>query len=279
MRFMSHDTTTTGSDAERGQVSTAAAEIYDAFFVPALFGQFPARVLDNAGVGPGAHVLDVGCGTGVLARAARRRVGPAGGVVGVDPNEGMLAMAERSDPEIDWRSATAESLPFVDDYFDHTVSQFAAMFFTDRETALREMARVTTDGGSVTIATWAGLDRTPGYQAMVRLIEDELGQDAADSLRAPFVLGNIDDLEGLLAPLGDDVRLDTIPGTARFASIDDWVHTDVRGWTLADLVDDVAETGLVTRAQRELSAFVSPGSVTFPAPALVGTVTVNRGGC
>jgi SAM-dependent methyltransferase len=274
---MGDETTATASNAERGQVSIAAAEVYDAFFVPALFGQFPDRVLDHAGVGAGAHVLDVGCGTGILARAALGRVGPTGGVVGVDPNEGMLAVAQRSDREIEWRSAPAESLPFVDDCFDHAVSQFAAMFFADRETAMREMARVTVIGGSVTVATWAGLDRTPGYHAMVRLIEDELGHAAADALRAPFVLGDIDDLETLLAPLGDEIRVDTIAGTARFASIDDWVHTDVRGWTLDDLVDDSAEATLAARSRRELSAFVAPdGSVSFPAPALTGTVTVHR---
>lgn len=274
---MSHDTTATPRNAERGQVSTAAAEVYDAFFVPALFGQFPDQVLDHADVQAGTRVVDVGCGTGILARAALRRVGPAGGVVGVDPNEGMLAVAQRSDREVDWRSASAESLPFVDDCFDHAVSQFAAMFFADRETAFHEMARVTAVGGTVTVATWAALDRTPGYHAMVRLIEDELGHVAADALRAPFVLGDIDDLETLLAPLGDDIRLDTLPVTARFASIDDWVHTDIRGWTLADLVDDGAEAAVVARAQRELSAFVAPdGSVTFPAPALIGTVTLHR---
>jgi hypothetical protein len=64
---------------------------------------------------------------------------------------------------------------------------------------------------------------------------------------------------------------------ANFASIADWVHTDVRGWTLADLVDDDGEAALVARAERELASFVSAnGAVAFPAPALVGTVTIDR---
>ena len=272
---MADDTNTT--DFERGQVSTAAAEIYDAFFVPALFGQFPERVLDQARVGAGARVLDIGCGTGIVAIAAHRRVGPNGEVVGVDPNEGMLAVARRSEPSIDWRSARAESLPIDDGSFDHVVSQFAAMFFTDREAALNEMARVTVRGGTVTIATWAGLDRTPGYDAMVALIDTELGEEAANALRAPFVLGDVEDVRRLLTPLGDDVRVTEIAGTARFASIADWVHTDVRGWTLAELVDDAGEAALVARAECELASFVSAdGSVAFPAPALVGTITIGH---
>ena len=274
---MTEPTSAPTTDAERGQVNTAAAEVYDAFFVPALFGQFPERVLDHARVSAGARVLDVGCGTGIVARAARRRVGPHGEVAAVDPNEGMLAVARRSDGSIDWHAGTAESLPFDDGSFDHTVSQFAAMFFTDRTTALSEMARVTVDGGSVTITTWSGLDRVRGYAAMVDVIAAELGDEAADALRAPFVLGSLEDVRRLLEPIGSDLRLDEIAGTARFASIADWVHTDVRGWTLADLVDDDGEAALLARAETELAPFVAAdGAVAFAAPALVGTVTIDR---
>ncbi len=274
---MTEHTSTSTFDAERGQVNTAAAEVYDAFFVPALFGQFPELVLDHAEVSPGARVLDVGCGTGIVALAAHRRVGATGVVAAVDPNEGMLAVARRSEASIDWHSGAAESLPFHDGAFDHTISQFAAMFFTDRTMALREMARVTGGGGTVTIATWSGLDRTPGYEAMVTAIADELGDKAANALRAPFVLGEIEDVRQLLMPIGSNLRLDEITGTARFASIADWVHTDVRGWTLADLIDDDAEAALLARAERELASFVSAdGAAVFPAPALVGTVTIDR---
>ncbi len=264
-------------DAERGQVTDASAEVYEAFFVPALFGQFPEPVLDHAGLVRGDRVLDVGCGTGILARAARRRVAPNGAVVGIDPNDGMLALARRVEPSIDWRSGAAESLPFVDRSFDHALSQFAAMFFTDRPAALDEMARVTVPGGTVTIVTWSELDRTPGYRAMVALIEDEVGPEAAAALRAPFTLGDAEDVGRLLAPLGADVRVEEIAGVARFDSLADWVHTDVRGWTLADLVDDTQEMALVARAGVELAGLVAEnGSVRFAAPAIVGSVVVHR---
>jgi SAM-dependent methyltransferase len=273
---MQERTATNTSDADRGQVTGSAAEIYESFFVPALFGQFPETVLDHAGVVSDRRVLDVGCGTGVLARAASRRVRPGGAVAAVDPNPGMLLVAARAAPSIDWRSGTAEALPFADRSFDHVVSQFAAMFFNDRPRALHEMARVCIDGGTVTIATWSGLARTPGYHAMVALVADELGDDAADALRAPFVLGEPDQVRQLLDPLGVDIRVDEVAGTARFASIADWVHTDVRGWTLTQLVDDQAEAALVARARRELARFVTEdGSVAFATPALVGTVVVR----
>ena len=203
--------------------------------------------------------------------------GATGKVVGLDPNDGMLAVAQRSGSGIDWRRGTAEALPFAEASFDHTLSQFAAMFFTDRATAMAEMARVTTDDGTITVATWCGLDRTPGYEAMVALIEDELGRAAADALRAPFVLGDQHLVRELLAPIGGVLRIDEIAGFARFPSIAAWVSTDVRGWTLADLVDDAAEARLVDRAERELSGFIATdGSVAFAAPAIVATVHAGR---
>jgi 2-polyprenyl-3-methyl-5-hydroxy-6-metoxy-1,4-benzoquinol methylase len=61
-----------------------AARTYEGLFVGALFGQWPPMVLDAAGIGPGQRVLDVACGTGVLARAAAARTGPTGYVAGIE---------------------------------------------------------------------------------------------------------------------------------------------------------------------------------------------------
>jgi ubiquinone/menaquinone biosynthesis C-methylase UbiE len=84
------------TDAATGQVSTAAADVYEQFFVPALFGQFVEPMLDAVAAGDGDHLLDVGAGTGVVARAALKRVGTRGSIVAVDPNEAMLTVAKRS---------------------------------------------------------------------------------------------------------------------------------------------------------------------------------------
>jgi SAM-dependent methyltransferase len=267
---MTRPTSNPIDEAARGQVSRTAADVYETFFVPSLFGQFPARVLDSAQVGAGDRVLDVGCGTGIVARAARARVGPGPHVAGIDPNAGMLAVARRTDATIDWTDGYAEQLPFHDASFDRTISQFAAMFFTDLDVAIDEMRRVTAHGGTIGVATWAGLDRSPGYDAMVALVDELLGGDCADALRAPFALGTADRLRTLVDRAGSDVRIVELAGTARFPSIADWVHTEVRGWTLAELVDDAHEARLVAAAERRLTRFVSAsGEVAFPAPALL----------
>jgi SAM-dependent methyltransferase len=96
---------------ETFQVSVEAAEVYESKFVPAIFGEWAPHLVDAAGVAPGQAVLDVGCGTGVVAREAADRMGGQGSVVGLDLNEGMLAVARRLRPDIEWRQGDAAEVP------------------------------------------------------------------------------------------------------------------------------------------------------------------------
>ncbi len=258
--------------ATHGQVNRSAAEIYEAFFVPALFGQWPERVLDTAGLSPGDDVLDVGCGTGILASAAARRLKDSGSVTGIDINDGMLTIARKTSEPVTWRHGPAEHLPFPDHSFDRVVSQFALMFFADQKDGLQEMARVARPGGTITIATWASIDQSPGYAAMVELLQRLFGDEAANALMAPFTLGTKEKLHDLIDEILPNTTVTLHQGLARFDSLEDWIHTDVRGWTLADMITDDQYTKLLASAGSKLTDFVDDnGQVRFPAPALIAT--------
>lgn len=261
-------------NASTGQVSTTAAEVYEEFFVPALFAQWVGPMLDAVDAQLGDQVLDVGTGTGVLARAALQRVGSAGSVIAVDPNEGMLTVAARLTPRLDIRCGVAEQLPVSDGEMTCTTCQFALMFLEDRPRAVSEMARVTSRGGRVAVATWAAIEESPGYAAMVGLLDEVLGEWAAEALRAPFCIGTADELRDLLQASFADVVVEQRAGEARFASLDEWLHTDIRGWTLSDDVDNDQFARLRARAVERLSRFIgADGAVRFPAPALIATAT------
>jgi ubiquinone/menaquinone biosynthesis C-methylase UbiE len=263
------------NDTAKGQVTKSAAEIYEEFFQPALFREWAPRVAEAARLAPGEKVLDVACGTGVLANEAARRVGPLGSVVGLDRNEGMLAVARRKAAGIGWRQGLAEQLPFADQVFDAVISQFGLMFFEDRVAALKEMRRVLRPGGRFAVAVWDTLDRSPGYAAMVALLQRLFGERIANELRAPFVLGDPEALRALFRQAGiANVEIHTPDGTARFPSIESWVHTDVKGWTLADLIDEAQYRTLLQEAKRELQRYAqSDGTVAFSAPAHIVTAT------
>jgi len=149
------------------------------------------------------------------------------------------------------------------------------MFFDNRTKALQEMFRVLRPGGRLTVAVWNSLDTSPGYAAMTQLLNRLFGAEIADALRAPFNLGDRPTLAALFSEAGlPEATITTEGGEAKFPSIASWVHTDVKGWTLADMIDDAQYRTLRAEAETEMARFVSAdGRVHFDAPAHIATVS------
>lgn len=263
------------NELERGQVASSAAQVYDEFFLPALFLEWPPHILQSARIEDAQSVLDVACGTGVLTLAAAELVGEGGYTAGLDINEGMLGVARGKNDSIDWRLGRAEELPFPDNHFDAVISQFGLMFFEDRRQAVREMERVLKPGGRLAAAVWDSLDHTPGYAAVTAMLKRLFGDSVADALRAPYNLGDKKMLKQVFSGVEmADVSITTYPGTARFPSIDSWMFTDIKGWTLADVLNDDQFNLLVREARHVLAPFVRPdGKVSFDAPAHIVTAS------
>jgi SAM-dependent methyltransferase len=258
-------TVSQGSKSERDP-----AEVYDELFVPALFAQWGPRVAKAAAIGLGQSVLDVGCGTGVLACAAAERAGPKGRVVGLDPNERMLAVARRKTAVVTWQLGRAESLPFADASFDAVVSQFALMFFESKPTAIAEMLRVLRPRGRLVIAVWDALERATGYLALTELLRELFGTNVAGAMHAPFALGDRHELLRLLVGAGAaGVEVKTQPGTVSFVSADAMISTErACVWTLGGLLDEQQFAQLRQRAPGVLQPFIrSDGGVQFDCPA------------
>ena len=266
---------TTTEPARQGEIDAAAA--YEQSFVPALFQQWAPRVVAAARLQPGQRILDVACGTGVLAREAAARVGPAGLVAGLDSNRGMVTVASRLEPRVQWHTGTAEALPFPDASFDAVLSQFGLMFFSDRTRALREMLRVLVPGGQLAIAVWDTVANIPAYAAEVALLQRVAGQSAADALRAPFVLGDPKELTSLFVNAGvANVGVNTEHGTARFPTLRAMVEADLRGWlpVLGIVLSEDQIARILEQAPSMLRAFVTvDGTVQFETRAHIVTGT------
>jgi SAM-dependent methyltransferase len=248
-----------------------AAEAYESLHVPALFQQWAPRVLRAAQFQAGERLLDIACGTGVLAREALATAGKQGAVAGIDPGAGMLAVAQRLAPEVDWRQGVAEALPFSNGFFDVIVSQFGLMFFSDRRQAIHEMQRVAAPGGRLAVAVWESLERSTAYPELVDLLQRVAGDEAANALRAPFVLGDTTELSALFAGAGcRDVTIATHPGTAQFPSVKSMVEADLRGWLPVmgvHLPEDMI-AHLLQEAENVLQPFRTPaGTIEFSASA------------
>jgi ubiquinone/menaquinone biosynthesis C-methylase UbiE len=259
------------SEQAAWQLSDDTAVAYERDFVPAIFAQWPPKLADIAEIAAGDRVLDVACGTGVLAREAAVRVGPSGRVTGLDLNEGMLAVARRLRPEIDWRHGDALDLPFADHAFDVVLSQFALMFFPDRPLALREMWRVLAPGGRLAVAVCAPLEETRGYRAFADILRREAGEAAAAMVEGYFALG--DEAELLrMARVAEipDPRVVTQDGWARFASIEEFGRIEIKGSPLAGLVDAAAFARVLSAARERLSEFCDDqGRLALPLDARI----------
>ncbi|MFS0706035.1 class I SAM-dependent methyltransferase [Cellulomonas sp. 179-A 9B4 NHS] len=131
---------------------SVAPGAYDRFM-----GRYAARLApllaDEAGVAPGARVLDVGCGPGALTAELVRRTGAAR-VHAVDPEPAFVAAVRDRLPGVDARLGAAEDLPFTDGSVDVALAQLVVPFLADPDRGLREMLRVTCDAGTLAACVW-----------------------------------------------------------------------------------------------------------------------------
>jgi SAM-dependent methyltransferase len=228
----------------RAQAGTTPPESYERYFVPAIGRPFATDLVREAALRPGERVLDVGCGTGVVARLAAEQVGARGEVTGVDVNPGMLAVARRTaaaeGASIQWYETAAESMPLPDEAFDVILCQMALQFMTDRSAALAEMHRVLAPGGRILL-------NLPRPSAFFDLLERALALHAGAEA-AGFV--------GAVFSLNEPQRIDELLRTAGFRGVD--VRTQSRrlrlpaaGAFLWQYVHSTPLTGLLAGMQEE----------------------------
>jgi ubiquinone/menaquinone biosynthesis C-methylase UbiE len=162
------------------EMSGSAAANYERNNVPQTFGPWAQVLVDRSGVKSGDRVLDVACGTGVVARAAALVAGPNANVVGSDLNPEMLAEAANHVPDghrIEWRQGDATSLSFDDAAFDVVFCQQALQYIPDRERAATEMSRVLSTDGVAVVSVWRSLEHNPVQRTVSDCVGTHLSPD------------------------------------------------------------------------------------------------------
>ncbi len=236
--------------AQQGQwqVAGSAPEVYERELVPAVFGPWAPILIDLAQPRPGERVVDIACGTGIVARIAAVRVGPTGVVAGVDLNPGML------------------------------MCQLGLQFFADRPAALREMRRVLSSTGRLALMVWRAINESPGFEAFAELLERNISPAAAAIMCAPFGLSDADELSRLVAAAGfRNITVQRRVGTVEFPSVERFVLSYVAGSPLASHVSqasDAAREHLVADTKLALENYVNGHGLSFPIAAHLLTATV-----
>lgn len=221
------------------------AEMYEGRLVGSLFRPFAEVIVERLKIAPGERVLDLACGTGIVARLAKQRLGDTGRVVGVDLSAQMLEVGRSIAPGIEWREGNAAALPFAaGEQFDAVLCHQGLQFFPDQAAALREMRRVLAPGGRLAVATWCALEDTPFFLALHRVAERHLG--AMPDPRYGF--GDAAALQKLLAAAGlQNVNVETVSRTVRFA--DGMVYVQMNAMALVGMSKQFATTTPEQRAR------------------------------
>lgn len=151
-------------------------EMYERWLVEPLFRPWAELTLDEVNLSAGDRVLDIACGTGIVARLARKRLGVGAQVVGIDVSPDMLAVARAVAPDIDWREGIAGALPLRDgERFDVVACQQGLQFFVDKPAAVGEMRRALTNRGRLAVTTWRSDEEIPLFRELRHVAEHQLG--------------------------------------------------------------------------------------------------------
>lgn len=181
------------------------AEMYENYFVPAMFRPWASILLRHAVPQPGERVLDVACGTGIVARQAAPLVGTDGQVVALDMNPAMLAVARNlsapAGAAITWQEGNAMALPFSDGGFDVALCQHGLPFFLDRAAAVREMHRVLAPGGRAVVIVLQALALHPVFESLMESVARQLALPVS-AVMTPFSLCDSEELRALFTGAG-----------------------------------------------------------------------------
>ena len=268
------------SDGHWQLEGTAAAELFERYLVPSITAKWAEDLLDRAKPREGEAILDVACGTGIVARLAAKRMG-RGQVTGLDLNTEMLAVARSAPTEgevIIWVEGSALDLPFAGDSFDVVLCQQGLQFFPDQPRALRELHRVLREGGRAALSVYSPIERTPGANAFVLALDDVVGRDASRIKRGEHSFTDPTQLEILLRESGfDSVDVQTVEQTIVFPSVLDYVRFQLLATPMTVLLKDRTETerqaiiSSIASKTTALStlAMLEDGRFTFPQQAYV----------
>lgn len=259
-------------DASAVAIDTKAAEAYDQYLVPPVFGPWAQFVVDLAQVRDDEHVLDLACGTGAVTTCAAKR---AARVIGIDTDAAMIEIARRNSgycDHIEWRHGDACRLDFEPAMFDVCLCVQGLQHFVDRHSALRHVLRVLKPTGRFIAAVWAGVENTPGLFAVLQELE-ACGIDPS-SFRRPFALGDRGELQTLVTSAGfNEIDLRTHDKAARFASVEAFLLALRAGSAASrDALNQAGSRGwraFATRVQRRLTPFIGSNGLVFPYQAHV----------
>ena len=270
---MDNRNTRTPYTSFKWQMNTDGPEIYERYIVPTWMADWTTELIDAGDVGPKKRVLDVACGTGIIARKAAGIVGPEGRIAGIDSNEGMLRVAGRCAEQegqtaIEWYHCDVSRMPFSAGEFDTVLCQQGLQFFPDKESALREMKRVLAPQGKLALNVWGRPDKCPHVIVICDVFTEYFGEDSTTIFQVASSLSNPQILHNLVLEAGfSNIHIRFDVKIARHASLAELLPAYFSVFPVAAQIaalTDEERTRMFRCIETKLTAWCEKGSLAVP---------------
>ena len=260
------------TDVESWQIAGDSPAAYEQYLVPGFFKPWAEKLVQLSSPSPGSTILDVACGTGIVARTVASKAGSNARITGLDINQQMLdkasEMAEKSGLEINWQQGGAGDLPFEDNRFDHLFCQQAMQFFPEPQQVLKEMFRVLKPGGALALNILRSIQHNPAYKILAHELEEHAGETAGTMMRSPFRDWDQKTIRGMVTEAGfGDIQIHLEIISMRYPSPEEFLRREAASSPLAGEIEAMEpdiRRDLIDDLNKSIETYTDDRGVIFP---------------
>ncbi|MCP3925584.1 MAG: class I SAM-dependent methyltransferase [Desulfobacterales bacterium] len=210
------------------QLNDDGPEAYEKYIVPTFSGAWAKDIVKRSELKKSDRILDLACGTGIVARTVSEFLGTSKQITGVDVNEIVLKkaieIASKKSLSIEYIKTNVHKLPFSDESYDVVLCQQGLQYFPDKLLGLNEVNRILTKKGKVVFSVWSTIDHSPFYKTLYRALDEYIGIDAASILSSAFILDDPENIREMLKKTGfKDIHIRLAIKQMRYKSLDEFL--------------------------------------------------------
>jgi ubiquinone/menaquinone biosynthesis C-methylase UbiE len=265
------------TDVESWQIAGDSPAAYEEYLVPGFFKPWADKLVQLSPPSPGSEILDVACGTGIVARTAAANAGNDARVTGLDINQQMLnkasEMAEEGGLKINWQQGDAADLPFEENRFDNLFCQQAMQFFPEPQQVLKEMQRVLKPDGILSLNILRSIQHNPAYKILADELEKHAGETAGTMMRSPFPDWDQKTIRNMVTDAGfSDIQILLEIISMRYPSPEEFLRREAASSPLAGEIKEMdpnTRSGMIEDLNRSLVAYTDDRGIVFPMETLM----------
>ncbi len=265
------------SEIQTWQISGNSPAAYERYLVPGFFKPWAETLTAYTSPTSGGEILDVACGTGIVARTVASTLKNGARVIGLDNNREMLnkasELSEKAGLEIDWQQGHADQLPYENDRFDYVFCQQGMQFFPEPQQVLKEMHRVLKPGGRLALNIMRSIRHNPAFKILSDELEKHVGENAGSMMRAPFPEWDQKKIRNMVEDAGfRDISLHLEIISMRFPSSEEFLRREAASSPLAGEMESLAgetRNKLIDHLHESLEPYQDDKGVVFPMETMM----------